>query len=68
MNLTQSEGGARICSGGSCKQGKSKCETPYVCHVPDDDEASLIGDLLAAGFACLMACICIAAVVHWLMN
>jgi hypothetical protein len=67
MNLTQSEGGARICTS-HCDQGRKPCPCPDACQVPADEEAALIGDLLAAGFACLMACICIAAVVHWLMN
>jgi hypothetical protein len=33
------------CSGGSCKQGRAKCETPLVCHSPLDDDAQQMQDL-----------------------
>lgn len=58
------------CSGGSCKQGRARCETPEACITPvDDDEMTDTSKALVIAASLAVALIALgAAVLPMLFN
>lgn len=51
------------CSGGSCRQGRAKCETPEACCTPVDDDMSDTSKALVIAASLAVALMALAAAV-----
>lgn len=55
------------CSGGSCRQGRSKCETPSACEVPIDEVGGIV-DLCWVIFAVALLAVPFFAAVYFVAD
>ena len=56
------------CSGGSCRQGRSRCETPEACCTPIDDDLGSVAKAIAIAVLLPLTLVLAAGGGAWLLT